>query len=95
MPVAKVTNLNSAIEQLKQNNIWVYCADMDGQSIYDTDLTGNIALVIGSEGFGVSKLLKSNCDGVVSLPLYGQVNSLNASVATGIVVYEAVRQCLK
>ncbi len=90
--VAKVTNLNNVIDDLKKLNIWVYCADMDGQSIYSTDLKGNIALVIGGEGNGVSRLTKEKCDGVISMPLFGKVNSLNASVATGIVVYEAVRQ---
>lgn len=90
--VAKVTNINTTIEQLKKQNIWVYCADMEGQEIYKTDLTGNIAIVIGGEGKGVSTLCRSLCDGVVSLPLLGQVNSLNASVACGIVLYEALRQ---
>lgn len=92
--VAKVTNLNQTIEELKKRNIFVFCADMDGQSIYKTDLKGDIALVIGGEGFGVSKLTKELCDGVIALPLCGQVNSLNASVACGIVVYEVVRQRL-
>lgn len=90
--VAKVTNINATIEDLKKQNIWVYCADMDGESIYKTDLRGDIALVIGGEGKGVSPLCRSLCDGAVSLPLLGEVNSLNASVACGIVVYEALRQ---
>lgn len=90
--VAKVTNLTRTIEQLKQEGVWVYCADMDGTEIYSTNLKGNLALVIGGEGKGVSRLVKENCDGVLSLPLFGQVNSLNASVACGIVVYEVVRQ---
>lgn len=92
--VARVVNINSAIEMLKKNNVWVYGTDMDGQSAYATDLTGNIALVIGGEGLGISHLTKQLCDGVVAIPLMGKVNSLNASVACGIVVYESVRQRL-
>jgi 23S rRNA (guanosine2251-2'-O)-methyltransferase len=90
--IARVTNINNAIEQMKENGVWVYCADMDGQSMYDANLTGNVALVIGGEGNGVSRLTKSLCDGVISIDLRGKVNSLNASVACGIVVYEALRQ---
>ena len=90
--IARVTNINTAIETMKNNGVWVYCADMDGQSMYDANLTGNIALVIGGEGNGVSRLTKSLCDGVISIDLRGKVNSLNASVACGIVVYEALRQ---
>lgn len=90
--VAKVTNINTTIEYLKKQNIWVYCADMDGESIYKTDLKGDIAIVIGGEGKGVSTLCRTLCDGVISLPLLGEVNSLNASVACGIAVYEALRQ---
>lgn len=93
--VAKVTNINDTIDDLKQRGIWVYCADMDGSSVYGTDLTGPIAFVIGGEGKGVGKRTRSNCDGVVSLPMYGKINSLNASVATAIVVYERIRQNLK
>ena len=77
---------------MKEAGVWVYCADMDGQKMYDANLTGNIALVIGGEGNGVSRLTKSLCDGVISIDLRGKVNSLNASVACGIVVYEALRQ---
>jgi 23S rRNA (guanosine2251-2'-O)-methyltransferase len=90
--IARVTNINNAIEQMKENGVWVYCADMDGQSMYDANLTGNVALVIGGEGNGVSRLTKSLCDGVISIDLRGKVNSLNASVACGIVVYEELRQ---
>ena len=90
--IARVTNVNTAIEQMKESGVWVYCADMDGQSMYDANLKGNIALVIGGEGNGVSRLTKSLCDGVISIDLRGKVNSLNASVACGIVVYEALRQ---
>ena len=93
--VAKVTNINDAIDELKENNIWVYAADMDGESIYKTNLTGAIAFVIGGEGSGVKRLTKQKCDGVVSLPMRGKVNSLNASVATGAVVYEYLRQNLE
>lgn len=90
--IAQVTNIHSTIEQLQSNGFWVYCADMDGQTMYDADLRGNIALVIGGEGQGVSRLTRQKCDGVLSIPLKGNVNSLNASVACGVVVYEAVRQ---
>lgn len=92
--VAKVTNISDAIEELKQRGIWVYCADMDGQSIYKTDLTGPIAIVVGGEGKGVGKRVKSCCDGVISIPMFGKINSLNASVATAVVVYERIRQTL-
>lgn len=90
--IAKVTNLNRAIEELKAKNIFVYSADMDGEPMTKTNLTGNIALIIGSEGFGVGKLTKKLSDGVISIPMYGKINSLNASVSAGIVVYEAIRQ---
>jgi 23S rRNA (guanosine2251-2'-O)-methyltransferase len=92
--VAKVTNINDAIEELKSKNVWVYAADMDGDSIYNARLTGAIAFVIGGEGQGVKRLTKQKCDGIVALPMYGKVNSLNASVAAGIVVYEYLRQNL-
>lgn len=92
--VAKVTNINDAIDELKQKGVWVYAADMDGDSIYKTNLKGAIAFVIGGEGSGVKRLTKQKCDGVVSLPVRGKVNSLNASVAAGAVVYEYLRQKL-
>ena len=92
MRVARVTNINDTIEYLKSVGVWVYGADMDGEDIYTTDLTGNIALVIGGEDKGVGRLTRQRCDKIIALPLKGQVNSLNASVATGIVVYEALRQ---
>ncbi len=95
MKVARVTNLNQTIEYLQSQGVWVYCTDMDGESVYGTSLTGPIAFVIGSEGFGVRQLTKKLCDKTVSLPVLGKVNSLNASVACGIVVYEAVRQRMK
>lgn len=90
--VARVSNLNSTIEKLKKENIWVYCADMDGRPWCKTDFSGGAALVVGSEGNGVSRLVKEHCDVTVSLPMYGKVNSLNASVAAGVIMYEIARQ---
>jgi len=90
--VAKVTNISDTIEELKQKGVWVYCADMDGGDIYSTNLTGATAIVVGGEGSGVGKRVKSVCDGVIALPMFGQVNSLNASVSAGIIVYEKIRQ---
>lgn len=90
--IANVTNLNDAIRWLKDRNVYVYSLEADGESIYDVDLTYPTALVIGSEGFGVSELTKKLSDATLSLPMYGKVNSLNASVAGGIAVYEVVRQ---
>lgn len=91
-PVAKVTNLASTIDELKDNGFWVTAADMDGQSMYDIDLKGKIALVIGSEGKGVSRLVREKCDFIASIPMHGDINSLNASVAAGVLMYEALRQ---
>lgn len=93
--VARVSNLNSTIDKLKKENIWVYAADMDGQPWCKTDFSGGVALVVGSEGSGVGAHIKANCDVTVSLPMRGQVNSLNASVAAGIIMYEVARQRLK
>ena len=93
--IAKVTNLNNAIEELKKNNVWVYALELGGENLYSQNLTGAIAIVVGSEGFGVSKLVKQNCDGILTLPMKGQVNSLNASVATGVAVFEVLRQKLE
>lgn len=93
--VARVGNLASAIEDLKKKNIWVYCADMDGQPWCKTDFSGGCALVVGSEGRGVARLIKEKCDVTVSLPMRGQVNSLNASVAAGVIMYEIARQRLE
>lgn len=90
--IAMVTNLNETIRQLKDKNIWIYALEADGQDIYSTDLKGGLALVVGSEGFGVHELTRKTCDGVLSLPMYGKINSLNASNASAIAVYEAVRQ---
>lgn len=92
LPIAKVTNINDTIRMLKENNVWVYATDFDGCAPKDANLTGDIAIVIGSEGEGIHRLTKELCDGVLTIPQYGQINSLNASVATGIVLYEAVRQ---
>lgn len=92
VPVIKVSNLNQTIEELKKQNVWVYAADMDGEQMHKTNLKGDIALVVGGEGTGVRALTKKLCDGVVSIPMFGKVNSLNASVSAGIVLYEAVRQ---
>ena len=90
--IARVANLSSTIRELKKTGIFVYCADMDGSDCYRTDLTGPVALVIGSEGFGISRLVKELCDASVSLPLFGEVNSLNASAAASALIYEIVRQ---
>ena len=90
--VVKVTNINKTIEDLKKRGVFVYAADMDGEEMYKTNLKGDIGIVVGSEGFGVSALTRKTCDGIISIPMFGKVNSLNASVSTGIVVSEAVRQ---
>ena len=92
MPVARVTNIARTIEELKKHGVWVACADMDGEDYYDASLDGAIALVIGSEGEGVSRLVKEKCDFTVSIPMYGKISSLNASVAGALLMYEVVRQ---
>lgn len=92
LPVVRVTNLVATIKELKERGVWVYGADMDGDRWERVDLKGSMALVIGSEGFGISRLVKENCDVILSLPLRGKINSLNASVAAGILMYEVVRQ---
>lgn len=92
MPIAKVTNINDVIRELKEQNIWVYATDFDGKAPKSVNLSGDIAIVIGSEGEGIHRLTKQLCDDTLTIPQYGQVNSLNASVAAGIVLYEAVRQ---
>lgn len=94
-PVAKVTNLSQTIEELKKKGLWFVCADMGGESMYRLNLTGPIGLVIGSEGEGVSRLVKETCDMVASIPMKGEIGSLNASVAAGILAYEIVRQRMK
>lgn len=91
-PVAKVTNLAATIEELKEKGLWFVCADMSGTVMYDLNLKGPIGLVIGSEGDGVGKLVKEKCDMVASIPMKGDIDSLNASVAAGVLAYEIVRQ---
>lgn len=91
-PVAKVTNLKTAIEELKKEGMWFVCADMGGTAYYDLDLKGPMGLVIGNEGEGVSRLVKENCDFVASIPMKGDIDSLNASVAAGILAFEISRQ---
>ncbi len=91
-PVAKVTNLSAVIEDLKKKGIWFVCAAMDGEVMYRQNLTGPIGLVIGSEGEGVSRLVREHCDLTASIPMKGDIDSLNASVAAGVLMYEVVRQ---
>ena len=91
-PVAKVTNITNTIKDLKEKGMWFVCADMGGTTMYDLNLTGPIGLVIGNEGDGVSKLVKENCDMIASIPMKGDIDSLNASVAAGVMAYEIVRQ---
>lgn len=91
-PVAKVTNISKTIEDLKKQGMWFVCADMDGTTMYDLNLTGPIGLVIGNEGSGVGRLVKEKCDFVASIPMKGDIDSLNASVAAGVLAYEIVRQ---
>lgn len=94
LPVCRVSNLKQTVKTLKDKGIWIYSADMDGQNWCEVDYLGGVALIIGSEGKGVSRLLKEESDFVVSLPMNGQINSLNASVAAGILMYEVSRQRL-
>ncbi|GAB6159409.1 23S rRNA (guanosine(2251)-2'-O)-methyltransferase RlmB [Howardella ureilytica] len=90
-PVVKVTNINRTIEELKEKGLWIACADMDGENMYKANLSGAIGIVIGNEGSGVSKLVRKNCDFTVSIPVRGEIESLNASVAAGVLAYEVVR----
>ena len=92
MRIAKVTNLASAIDELKEKGLWIYAADMDGEAYYKTDMKGSVAVVLGSEGFGISRLVKEKCDFVVSIPLYGQVNSMNVSCAAAVLFAEIAKQ---
>ena len=93
MRIARVNNLNETINYLKERNIWVYGTDMDGKSFYDEqNYSGGVGVVIGSEGFGMSRLVKENCDFLIKIPMTGQINSLNASVSAGIVMYEIMKQ---
>lgn len=93
--VAKVTNLTATMKELKDKGMWFVCADMDGTCMYDLDLKGPIGLVIGSEGEGVGRLVRENCDFVASIPMKGDIDSLNASVAAGVLAYEIVRQRMR
>ncbi|MBR6147000.1 MAG: 23S rRNA (guanosine(2251)-2'-O)-methyltransferase RlmB [Lachnospiraceae bacterium] len=93
-PVVRVTNIVRTIEELKKQGMWFVCADMDGTIMYDLDLKGSIGLVIGNEGEGVSRLVKENCDMIAAIPMKGDIDSLNASVAAGVLAYEIVRQRL-
>lgn len=93
-PVAKVTNLKKTMEELKEKGLWFVCADMDGEQMYGLNLTGPIGLVVGSEGEGVSRLVKETCDFTAAIPMKGDIDSLNASVAAGVLAYEIVRQRL-
>ena len=92
MLIAKVTNLATAIDDLKEKGLWIYAADMDGTTYYDTDMKGAVGLVLGSEGFGISRLVKEKCDFVVSIPLYGRVNSMNVSCAAAVLLAEIAKQ---
>ncbi|MDO4523450.1 MAG: 23S rRNA (guanosine(2251)-2'-O)-methyltransferase RlmB [Eubacteriales bacterium] len=91
-PVAKVTNLGKTIDELKEKGLWFVCADMGGETMYRLDLKGPIGLVIGSEGEGVSRLVKEKCDFIASIPMKGEIDSLNASVAAGVLAFEILRQ---
>ena len=92
MRVARVTNLSSTIDELKELGFWIYAADMGGEKYCDTDYSGSVALVLGSEGFGISRLVKEKCDFTVSIPMYGKVNSLNVSAAAAVLLSEIARQ---
>ena len=94
-PVAKVTNLSATMKELKKQGLWFVCADMDGEVMYRQNLTGPIGLVIGNEGDGVSKFVRENCEFTASIPMQGDIDSLNASVAAGVLAYEIVRQRLQ
>lgn len=93
-PVVRVTNISKTIEELKNRGMWFVCADMGGESMYDIDMTGSVGLVIGNEGDGVSRLVKTKCDYVASIPMKGDIDSLNASVAAGVMAFEVLRQRL-
>ena len=91
-PVAKVTNIAQTIEELQREGLWITAADMNGESMYDIDFKGAIGIVVGSEGSGISRLVREKCDFVASIPMRGEINSLNASVAAAVLMYEALRQ---
>jgi len=90
--IARAANINNAVDYLKQNNFWVYGLELGGENIYKTNLKGRLVIVVGGEDTGVNRLTKEKCDGIITIPMYGKVNSLNASVASGVAVFEAVRQ---
>lgn len=90
--VARVVNITDTIKYLKEKGVWIYGADMDGENATDTSLLGSIGIVVGNEGNGISRLVKENCDGIVKLPMFGKINSLNVSVAAGVLMYEVIRQ---
>jgi len=92
MPVARVTNIAQTLEQLKKRGVWVTGASMDGALYTEIDFSGSVALVIGAEGAGISRLVREHCDFIASIPLRGQIDSLNAGVAAGVLMYEVVRQ---
>ena len=92
MRVAKVTNISVTIDELKEKGVWFYAADMDGKSLYKTEMKGAVGIVMGSEGFGISRLVKEKCDFVISIPQYGCVNSMNVSCAAAVIMTEAARQ---
>ncbi len=92
VPVAKVTNISVTIDELKERGLWIYGADMDGSNVYTTNITGAVGLVLGSEGFGISRLVKEKCDFIISIPLYGMVNSMNVSCAGAVLMSEIARQ---
>lgn len=92
VPICRVGNLNATIQKLKEQKVWVFGADMNGQEMYSANLRGNVAIVVGAEGKGLSQLTAKLCDQIVSIPMLGKVNSLNASVSAGILLFEAVRQ---
>ena len=94
-PVAKVTNIGKTIDELKKQGLWFVCADMDGEVMYDCNLTGPIGLVIGNEGSGVRRLVREKCDFTAAIPMKGDIDSLNASVAAGVLAYEILRQRMK
>ena len=96
MKIARVNNISETIEYLKEKDLWIYGTDMNtNKTYYDEDLTGNVAIVIGSEGYGMSRLVKEKCDFLIKIPMKGKITSLNASVSAGIVMYEAVKQRMK
>lgn len=92
MKVAKVTNITNTIKELKRSGVWIYGLDLDGTVAYNTNLSGPIAIVVGNEGYGISRLVKKNCDEIVTIPMKGNINSLNASVSVGIAIYEINKQ---